>query len=70
MDVGAKVVVEPTGVRIYDMNRVMPRIVMRVGSIARHRLKHGRTVLELADLVGSGTQIEIRVEPITGCNGP
>ena len=70
VDVGAKVVVEPTGVRIYDMNRVMPRIVMRVGSIARHRLKHGSTVLELADLVGSGTQIEIRVEPITGCNGP
>jgi len=63
VDEGAKVVVEPGGVRIYDMNRVMPRITLRVGSIARHQFKHGTAVVNLADLVDSGTRVDVTVEP-------
>ncbi|OPZ61878.1 MAG: hypothetical protein BWY85_02268 [Firmicutes bacterium ADurb.Bin506] len=63
VDEGAKVVVEPGGVRIYDMNRVMPRITLRVGSIARHQFRHDTTVINLADLLDSGTRVDITVKP-------
>ena len=62
-DEGAQVHVGPEGIRIYNMSRVMPVISLRVGSTARHQLRCGEDLVELADLVEPGARVDISVKP-------
>ncbi|MCR4426287.1 MAG: DUF1850 domain-containing protein [Firmicutes bacterium] len=58
---GEEMSLEPDGVRITGMSRYFDHVRFHVGGIARHQVILGDRVLDLADLVGPGTQIDITV---------